>query len=324
MMSLWSPARAAVNRALVDRALFDRGEAHVHMAKFAEAPTTQWLSGRLVLTQTGWMLLEVPNALMRGCLAALNEPGVELPPKANAHISVMTKDEVAGIKGDISERGKEFKYTLGAVKSVNPQGWRDVSKCWFVEVRSPELSALRRSYGLTSLPRGDHPFHITFGIRKKKVLRSGDTTKAAADEHQKTVAVDLDGTILTYDGWKGEDHFGTLRPGVKKVMDGFREKGYRIIINTTRGNNERVGKELDKHAIVYDYINENPDQPEGSSDKLIADAYVDDRAIDGSRSWKWIGQETEKRLEKAASAYVGIPAGALELLGWLHGQEVSL
>jgi hypothetical protein len=188
VISLLSPDREAATLAVLEQPWHDHGEAHVHMAKFAEAPQTQWLSGRLVLTQTGWVLLEVPNALMRGCMAAINEPGIELPPKANAHISVMNKDDVESIEGDISERGKEFKYTLGPVRSVKPKGWKDVSECWFVEVRSPELSALRRSYGLPSLPSGNHKFHITFAVRKKKVLTAAPVTKAAAKKKREQPA----------------------------------------------------------------------------------------------------------------------------------------
>ena len=35
--------------------------------------------GELQLSKSGWLLLRVPNAVVRGAFAALNEPGVELP-----------------------------------------------------------------------------------------------------------------------------------------------------------------------------------------------------------------------------------------------------
>lgn len=156
--------------------------------KVASVPeTVHALQGKLYLSQSGWLLLAVPNALGRGAFDALCAVGAELPtrdtgdPEAvyNAHISVMTKDEVDSLGGGskINERGHMFAYTLGPVKELTPSGWGDVSKCWIIEIQSPELKALRKSYGLTALPRGDHEFHITIGIRRKRVLHGNDISK---------------------------------------------------------------------------------------------------------------------------------------------------
>jgi hypothetical protein len=45
------------------------------------------LRGRLYASSSGWLLLSVPNALARGAFDALNEPGVELPPRTSTPIS---------------------------------------------------------------------------------------------------------------------------------------------------------------------------------------------------------------------------------------------
>lgn len=93
-----------------------------------------------------------------------------------------------------------------------------------------------------------------------------------------TLAVDVDGTLLGYDGWQGEDHFGEPLPDAVEVMQEVRAAGLRIIIWTTRGNQGLIAATLDHYGIPYDFINENPDQPEDSSDKIICDEWWDDRA----------------------------------------------
>jgi len=48
-------------------------------------------------------------------------------------------------------------------------------------IRIPELASLRKSYGLSPLVNGDHPFHITVAVRRKSVLQENGVRKAAAD-----------------------------------------------------------------------------------------------------------------------------------------------
>lgn len=158
------------------------------LIKLADDPTLSYgLAGKLYASKSGWLLLQVPNDIGRAAFKALNEPGVELPTSGsfggyNAHISVMRPEELEQIGGldKITERGKDFHYTLGPVKTIKPGTWDGVSRVWFIEVQSPELKALRRSYGLSSLPNEDHEFHITFAIRKVGVMKGNDTSKAAS------------------------------------------------------------------------------------------------------------------------------------------------
>jgi hypothetical protein len=136
-----------------------------------------------------WLLLSVPNSLVRGVFDAMHEPGIELPPSGEkgglkAHISVMRPEEIERIGGveKITERGHQFHYSLGSLRRVQPAGWAEMSDCWFLSVHSPELERLRRSYGLTPLPlRGDSalPFHLTIAVRRKKILGVNDLCKAA-------------------------------------------------------------------------------------------------------------------------------------------------
>lgn len=144
------------------------------------------MHGKLYLSATGWLLLSVPNDLARGVFNTLSAPGIELPTdiegKFNAHISVMKSEEIESVGGPnrITERGHDFSYRITNFKTVEPKTWEGVSKVWMLEVKSPELEQLRKSYGLTPLPNEDHQFHITVAIRKKHVLRNNDITKTSS------------------------------------------------------------------------------------------------------------------------------------------------
>ncbi len=179
-------------------AVYNISHAHTTMVKLAGKPTTTHaLSGELYASKSGWLLLDVPNALVRGAFDALNEPGAELPEKNDsngshltAHISVMRPEEIEQIGGidKITERGHHFHYTLGPVQEVRPAGWKEMSKVWFIQVKSKELQDLRKSYGLSPRPNNsEFDFHITIAVRRKKVLQDNDIAKAAA------VAADMTG-----------------------------------------------------------------------------------------------------------------------------------
>jgi len=152
------------------------------------------LTGQLYLKKNGhngpWIMLSVPAGLVRGVFAAMDEPGIELPPSGPddnlvPHISVIRPEELNAIGGaeKITERGKSFRYRIGGLVSVKPSGWQEMSKCWMLRVHSPELQQLRRSYGLSSLPNdGKFDFHISVAVRRKKVLGRNEARKAASDE----------------------------------------------------------------------------------------------------------------------------------------------
>lgn len=155
-----------------------------------QASVNHMLSGRLYLSKSGWLLLSVPNALARGVFDALTVPGAELPTAGamnvpnvkedlfNAHISVMTADEVASIGANkITERGHTFHYGLGPIKEITPKNIDNISRVWAIQVASPALAALRKSYGLAPLLNGDHQFHITVAVRRKKVLHNNEVCK---------------------------------------------------------------------------------------------------------------------------------------------------
>jgi hypothetical protein len=93
------------------------------------------------------------------------------------------------------------------------------------------------------------------------------------------IAVDLDGTLLEYDGWKGPAHFGKPIPGVVSTLHELKKLSWAVVIWTTRKNDHALKAYLEKHDIPYDYINKHPWQPPRSSHKITADVYLDDRAM---------------------------------------------
>lgn len=102
-----------------------------------------------------------------------------------------------------------------------------------------------------------------------------------------TVACDLDGTLAKKEVPFDPLSIGKPRKNALKAMTAFREAGARLIIFTVRGNTELVKAWLAQHKIPYDYINENPDQPEDGSGKVIADLYWDDRAVNAEDDDSW-------------------------------------
>lgn len=109
-----------------------------------------------------------------------------------------------------------------------------------------------------------------------------------------TICIDFDGVLHDYtNGFQGEDVFGGMIPGADVGTKVLKDKGNTIIIYTTRKVTDALKKWLGDNNISYDYINENPDQPEGTEGcKLIADIYIDDRGIRFRGNWdEWFIRE---------------------------------
>ena len=96
---------------------------------------------------------------------------------------------------------------------------------------------------------------------------------------KKTICVDFDGVIATYDGWKGFDVLGDPITEVIKVMKQLKEEGYHIIILTTRSDTPKLRKWLKDNNVMYDSLNSNGHNPECTSFKPMYDCIIDDRAV---------------------------------------------
>ena len=111
----------------------------------------------------------------------------------------------------------------------------------------------------------------------------------------KTICIDFDGVLADYsEGYQGKDKFGEMIPGADLASQVLKEKGWTIIIYTTRPATAALKKWLEKNNIKYDYINENPDQPEDCREgcKMAADIYIDDRGMTVRGEWtEWLIRE---------------------------------
>lgn len=120
----------------------------------------------------------------------------------------------------------------------------------------------------------------------KRLAHNPTANTLTYNEHQKTVAVDLDGTLADtlqhdIDRDREEPPSLSLCPVNEEVLDELvaaANKGWRIIIWTVRDEYPEIEQWLSHHAVPYDFINYNPDQPT-TSPKIIADKYMDDRNI---------------------------------------------
>jgi len=154
------------------------------LVKQAAEEVSYNLAGRLYVSSSGHLLLSVPNSLVRGVFSAMREPGIELPPSGsdgnlNAHIAVMSATDLKGLGGadKVTERGKEFRYSLGKLYSFDTPAWPGVSHVWYLKVHSPELQTLRKSYGMTPLPNGGSSFCVVVAIRRRSVLGRNTVAK---------------------------------------------------------------------------------------------------------------------------------------------------
>jgi adenylylsulfate kinase len=93
----------------------------------------------------------------------------------------------------------------------------------------------------------------------------------------RTIAVDFDGVIANYDGYRGYGVLGEPRPDVREALHRLKAEGWKIVIHTTRGE-EELREYLATHQIPFDEFNCNSDYRTTGS-KPVADVYWDDRAV---------------------------------------------
>lgn len=93
-------------------------------------------------------------------------------------------------------------------------------------------------------------------------------------------AIDLDGTLLQYDGWKGETVFGDAMPGAIPWVNHRLANGHKITVFTTRTNFEQVQQALIERGFPKLEVT-NVKSPSFS-------VFIDDRAVgfDGADDWE--------------------------------------
>ena len=105
----------------------------------------------------------------------------------------------------------------------------------------------------------------------------GSENNAPVPEPQLTIAVDFDGVLAEYDGWKGYTVLGSPRRDVLQALQILRSEGWKIVIHTTRAE-EHLLDYLRLHQVPYDEVNRNSVYP-NVGNKPVATVYWDDRAL---------------------------------------------
>lgn len=94
----------------------------------------------------------------------------------------------------------------------------------------------------------------------------------------RVIAFDFDGVIAKYTGFVSPDDVKEPILEVVETIKTLKERGYRILIHSTRGN-EFLEKYCKKFSIPFDFINHNPEVQGENPGKPVAYVYVDDRAV---------------------------------------------
>ena len=140
-----------------------------------------------------FLKVEIPQEFLDNVFEAIKEEGMQKP-EYRAHVSVMNSDELSGI--EVKEVGEDIILNLGPVVSVDPEGWDEMDRVWFIECEAPRLKEIRQKYGLTPLLNGDHEFHITIAVKPKEEEMKFSSKKEAiqflADFSEKRVIISAD------------------------------------------------------------------------------------------------------------------------------------
>lgn len=152
---------------------FDTTPVKVSMRKLAKLSDRkeEKIKGRLMQTEDGFLYLDLPDQLIDAFHLMIDDPKAKKPPyntkkmnNVGAHVSVAYKDEMED--KEVKELGDEFYCGIKGFVSLDPEGWNEMDRVWFLELDAPELKKLRKSYGLSEKLNG-HEFHSTVAIRKK-------------------------------------------------------------------------------------------------------------------------------------------------------------
>lgn len=98
-------------------------------------------------------------------------------------------------------------------------------------------------------------------------------------EEKEHYAVDLDGTLLKYEGWKNEDMFGEPFPGVIDWINNRLAEGHKVSVFTAREQLDKVKRYLKSVGF--------PDIPVTNIKGNTFTLMIDDRAMRFSNPRLW-------------------------------------
>lgn len=120
----------------------------------------------------------------------------------------------------------------------------------------------------------------------------------------KIIAIDLDGTLAHYDGWKGEDHIGNVIPEMVAKMHAKIAEGYEFEIFTARVSpnmdfdvKEATNKYLSIMMQIQDWCHKNSIPYNGNITCIKKKYFVefwDDRAVHVVKNTGLFQQESDE------------------------------
>lgn len=135
------------------------------------------------------------------------------------------------------------------------------------------------------------------------------------EPRQPWVAVDLDGTILSYESGYGESNtFGEPLPGAREALNELQQLGWRVSIYTARFQDLDEAETQELKDMLADYLvaAEVPFDDIWVGRKPQADAFVDDKALRFEGDWATIVEQlTVEPAEKRAWALIDTQDGGL-------------
>lgn len=112
-------------------------------------------------------------------------------------------------------------------------------------------------------------------------------------------AIDLDGTLLKYDGWKGEDHFGDPMEGAVEFVNAMLEKNYKVTVFTTRTAQSKVQQALIERGF--------PELPVTNIKSPKFSVFIDDRAYRFNGPPQWVEMKDWDWPKKVTPWNMGAP-----------------
>ena len=95
----------------------------------------------------------------------------------------------------------------------------------------------------------------------------------------KILAMDVDGTLLHYDGLMGRDKFGEPLRGMLEELQKLRDNKWLIVIWTCRPDTPALREHLKAQEVPFDHVNDHPWNGPDDPRKIHADVYADDKAL---------------------------------------------
>ncbi len=127
------------------------------------------LSGTLKQDKQGFVYVDVDNDYICKLTGLIEDPGFVQPDyfqgeyRYGAHVSVIYAAEAARYKmGKLEEAGRTVHFHVCRCEIVATERDPAIDSYYFLIIESPELSEIRRKYGL---PQPKYPFHITIGVK---------------------------------------------------------------------------------------------------------------------------------------------------------------